>query len=249
MIELFDVQTGFGGSKPGMRSPPTEAEWLSAMKRFSIGRALVRTLPPDMDRDVATANEALYGASEASPSLIPCPTLLPAGAGDVPPEDEQAAGLIERGSGAAFLRPGQDGWSLADWASGDLFRALAARRVPAVCEAGAFGLDAVAELARRHVRLPFILVAVHRNFHRNLFALLEAFGNIHLSTGSPASLHGGLEQLVSRFGPERFLFGTGFPEADPMPAITMLTYAEISQEQRALIGAQNLERLIGEIVR
>ena len=77
----------------------------------------------------------------------------------------------------------------------------------------------------------------------------ERFGNVHLSLGSPLTVHGGVEHLVATIGPKRLLFGTGFPAADPMPAVTMLTYAEIGEADRALIGSGNLERLIGGIAR
>jgi ATP-dependent Zn protease len=48
---------------------------------------------------------------------------------------------------------------------------------------------------------------------------------------------------------ERLVFGTGYPHAEPMPAITQLMYAQISDEQRALIGSGNLERLIAGVTR
>ena len=48
-------------------------------------------------------------------------------------------------------------------------------------------------------------------------------------------------------GADRLLFGTGFPDAEGMMAITQLMYADLADEQKRLIGAGNLERLIGEV--
>lgn len=249
MIDLFDVQTGFGGMTPGRRDNPAAADWLAAMKRVSIGRALVRTLPEAGDRDWRESNDELYAECAREPGLTPCPTLVPAAGGDAPPEAEQVERAIARGAGAASLRPAKDLWSTAEWCAGALFEALAARRMPAVCEAKVFGLDAIADIAGRHPELPVILVGPDRSFSRTILALLERFPNVHLSLGSPVTVHGGVEHLVKRIGPERLLFGTGFPAADPMPAVTMLTYAEIGDADKALIGAKNLERLIGGIAR
>jgi predicted TIM-barrel fold metal-dependent hydrolase len=53
--------------------------------------------------------------------------------------------------------------------------------------------------------------------------------------------------MTEQVGAERLLFGTGFPSSDMMPAITMLTYAEISDSDRRLIASGNLDRLIGGI--
>ena len=57
------------------------------------------------------------------------------------------------------------------------------------------------------------------------------------------------DRFVATVGAERLLFGTGFPEAESMSAVTQLMYAEISDEQKRLIGAGNLKRVISEIRR
>ena len=82
---------------------------------------------------------------------------------------------------------------------------------------------------------------------RILLPLLTSFPNVQLSTGSNYCVHRGIEQLVGSVGPQRLLFGSGFPEVDPMMAISQLVYADISDEARRLIGSGNLERLIGGI--
>jgi len=249
MIDLFDVQTGFGGGRPGERTPATAEDWLAEMKRLSISKALVRTVPADLDRDVPGSNERLFAACAEHEGLVPCPVLLPAGGGDVPAEEDQVDTLIRRGSGAADLRPNTDLWSLAAWASGKLFGALAERRVPVLCDEGAFGVEAVAEVAERYQAIPFVIIHAGYQSQRKLLPLMETFDNVHLSIGNRFTLHGGIEQTVARLGPERLLFGSGFPDADVMPAITMLMYAEIDDDAKQLVGAGNLERLIGGIAR
>jgi len=253
-MELFDCQTGFGGMTPGRRDNPTAADWLAVMERLSVGRALVRTLPEAGDRDTGESNDELFAACAESTgaggaSLVACPTVVPAAGGSAPPEADQVDAAIARGAGAVNLRPAKDLWSTAEWCAGALFGALAERRVPAVCEAKVFGLEAIADIAGRHPELPIVMVGPDRSFSRTILALLESFGNVFLSVGSPVTVHGGVEQLAERIGPERLLFGTGFPAADPMPAITMVTYAEISDADKQLIGSGNLERLLEGVAR
>ena len=95
--------------------------------------------------------------------------------------------------------------------------------------------------------IPFMVGGVGYRTQRTVVPLLENFINVYLSIGNPYAVHRVIENMVGKFGAERFLFGTGFPDADPMPAVTMLMYAEISDEEKALIGSGNLERLIGGI--
>ena len=57
----------------------------------------------------------------------------------------------------------------------------------------------------------------------------------------------GIEQIIERVGPTRLLFGTGFPSAEQTAAVTYLTYANISEEKKTLIGSANMDRLIGAI--
>jgi len=40
------------------------------------------------------------------------------------------------------------------------------------------------------------------------------------------------------------LFGSGYPAAEPMAAITQLAYAEIPDDARRKIGVGNLDRLM-----
>jgi len=249
MIELFDCQCGFGGGRAGERGTPSAADCLGEMRRLHVGRALVRRAPHELDADVALTNQQLFAACDGHEALVPCPVLLPASGGDVADESEQVDALVRHGGGAAHLRPGKDLWLAAPWASGRLFDALQARRVPALCLEAEFGIEKLAALAGRWPDLPFLYAEVGYRVQRTLLPLLETFGNVHLSLGSRYTVQGGVEQLVARVGPQRLLFGTGYPDSDMMPAITMLLYADLDDDAKRQIAAGNLERLVGGILR
>jgi len=249
MIELFDAYAGFGGYKPHRRAPVTRDDCLAQMRRVQIGRALVRTAPDDLDSDVAASNETLLSACEADEALTACPVVLPCGGPDPSADAANVDALIARGAGAVCIRPQADDWSLAAWASGGLFEALAARRVPVFCRADHVSLEAVADLAGRHPALPLIVAEVGYRSHRIVGPLLEAFAAVTLSLGGAFSLHRAVEDLARRVGPERIVFGTGYPAAEPTAAVTQLMYEDLADEQRTLIGSANLERLVGGIDR
>jgi predicted TIM-barrel fold metal-dependent hydrolase len=124
---------------------------------------------------------------------------------------------------------------------------MEARRVPVLCPEAQVPLERAAELAGRHPELPLVLTGLGYRSQRILAPLLENFSNTFVSIGSNYSVHQGLEQLVRKVGAERLLFGTGWPDADAAGAVTQLMYAGISEEEKALIGSGNLERLIAGI--
>jgi predicted TIM-barrel fold metal-dependent hydrolase len=249
MIELFDAQAGFGGGRRGHPWVPSAEEWLAHMTRLSIARALVRTDFEEMDSDPMYSNRLLYEVCEQHESLVPCPAVLPQGHGDVPSEQEQIDEAIARGSRAVTLRPGVDGWTTAEWCAGTLLGLLEERRMPVLCRNSALGFEAVADLAGRYPSLPVVMFHLGYRSQRMLVLLMKAFSNIYLAVGSPYSVHLGLESMAGHAGAERLLFGTGFPYAEPTASITMLTYSDLGEEQKQLVGAGNLDWLIGGIRR
>jgi len=246
-LPLFDVQCGFGGAKPGQKVLLTAQDCLVEMDRLTIDRALVRTVPEDLDRDAVQSNDRLFAACRGEPRLAPCPVIFPSAADDLPPEPEQVSAFIDAGAGAVWIRPAHDTWSLKAWASGALMDALTERRLPVVCLQRMVDLESVADLAGRYADLPLVVADTSYRYQRMLVPLLESFPNVHLSLGSNYTLHCGIERLVRAVGPEQLLFGTGFPEIEPMMAVTQLVYAEISDADKAMIGSGNLERLLGGI--
>ena len=82
--------------------------------------------------------------------------------------------------------------------------------------------------------------------NRRLFPLLEQYPNLYIET-SYYVVHRGIELICRHFGAERLLFGTGLPQRAPGPAITALSYSQISDQERALIASGNLRRLLAEV--
>ena len=248
-IALFDAFCGFGGAVPGETARVSADDLRAEMQRLRISRALVRIAPADLDQDAIASNKRLFTACADRPELIPCPIVLPGSGGDVPAEEEQVEAHLAQGCGALWIRPGADYWSLTPWASGTLFAALEARRLPVVVVEAMVNLGQVAEIASRHPHLPLLLAGAGYRQQRTLLPLLRSFPSVHLVLGEAYAPHGGLEQLVREVGAERVLFGTGFPRTEPMCAITYLLYSALSEEEKQLIGAANLERLLAEVQR
>ncbi len=242
-IRLIDCQSGFGGVTPGTRNSVPAAAVITAMSDLRIARALVRITPEKMDTDIVLSNEKLAEACRVHPELIPCPVVQPACMGDLPGETEQADACIRLGAKAVVIRPAQDGWLPTPWMADRLFSALQERRLPVVCLERYVSHEMVASLAALYPALPLILAQQGYRSQRTLMALLTAFPNLLLSLGNNYCVHGGIEQICRTLGAHRLLFGTDFPHAEPLGAITYLLYSAVSGEEKQLIGAVNFETL------
>lgn len=242
-ITLYDIQTGFGGPVAGEADILTADELREEMRRLDIARGVARITPETMEFDIPACNARLYQACAADDLLIPCPILAPNSGVDLLDEVEQVDDAIRHGAWAVYIRPAQDHWILAEWVCDRLFRALQKRRLPVLCLERLVGVEQLAALAGRYPELPFILAEGNYRNQRIYLPLLETFPNIYLSTGNNNIVYQGIEQLVRRVGPERLLFGTGYPGSEAMDAVTHLMYADLSDDQRQLIGAGNLLRL------
>lgn len=247
MVELLDIQAGFGGLAPGQREP-VPAECVAALvRKYRMAQAVVRITPEAQDFDVCRSNERLYAETARWPELRPCPVVVPAACGDLPTEEAQVADAIGHGAPAVVLRPAPDRWEAEPWVVGPLLQALAARRVPALCLERLVPAATVARLAALAPDLPFIMAETAYGRERTLVPLLRQFRNTYLSIGNNLTAHRGLEFYVEQVGSERLLFGSGMPDSEPGAAIGQLLYADISEADRQLIAAGNARRLQGGI--
>jgi predicted TIM-barrel fold metal-dependent hydrolase len=247
-MRLTDAHCAIG-ARPGCRQVVTAEELVGEMQRLDVAGALVRIAPTKLAFDVPAINRRVFAMAEAYEPLIPCPVMMPNTAGDLATAEEQVEDCLERGAKAVSVRPVLDNWSLQPWASGDLFSVLEARRVPVFCHDAQCDIDSVAGLARSYPEMPIIVAGVGYRRQRVVMPLLQTFPNVHLVVGSDYCVFRGLEVGVDAVGPERFLFGTNYDELAMMAAIGYLMYADLEDGTRALIGAGNLERLMGGIIR
>lgn len=121
--------------------------------------------------------------------------------------------------------------------------------MPVVCVLPQVTLPQVGDLATRFRELRLVVVGTDYRQGRWIRPLMTTFPNVYLAVGISYPAHMGTEELVAAVGPERLVFGTGFPQAEPTAAITLLTYSALNDEQKRLIGAGNMRRLISEVQR
>lgn len=246
-IPLFDCFSAYGG-RPNPKTPAvTRAELIEEMDRLAIGRALVRSVHIASGVDFVERNNRLLADCANDSRLVPCGFLVPSGGGDVPAEDRQVDALIRGGARAVWIRPAKGCYTLSETVTGPMFRAAAERRLPVVCHTDFIPLADVEILLRRHPGVRLIVIGSNYRDLGVIRPLLIAFPDLYLSLGRACAAHELLECLAAAQVLRQVVFGTGFPDAEPMMAVTALMYADISAEDRRLVGAGNLERLISEV--
>lgn len=78
---------------------------------------------------------------------------------------------------------------------------------------------------------------------RRLYPLAACYENLYLDLSFVMDA-GGVEDMVSRFGAEKLLYGSAFPSRYTGSMLAVVRSAAISEADRALIFGGNLERLV-----
>lgn len=246
-VRLFDCDASIGlRLGAALDEPSSASDLLAEMDRMGIERALVahasgwESLP---SLGNARIEEEARGHARLARAWIG----LPDAGGGLPPAADWLGGLVASGARAVWLFPARMNWSLEDWCAGPLLSALEERRVPAFLPAGEAGWDQIHRVLDAHPRLALVLSGVSYRHNRMLFPLLDRHAGLRVSIAPRWDVHDGIEQVCARAGAGRLLFGTHWPECDLGATIAYLAYARISAEERAMIGSENLERMLAEV--
>ena len=58
-----------------------------------------------------------------------------------------------------------------------------------------------------------------------------------------------IASICEKVGASRLIYGSGMPRIAPGVAMTTVTHAWVNDEEKQLIAAGNLERLLGEVLK
>ena len=275
-ISLFDCTCSIGRPKvikayPRFSEINTVDHLLKEMDFYGIERALVSHfgdyLPvPMSDMD---ANSWLSSAISGEDRLYAAWTITP-----FRNLEEISSEAMRRNKfRAVSLFPLRDKYAFDDWVVGDLFERLnrlklltfihmvsltqetysgmgerAVELVGGSHRGMEYWWSQVYELAKKYNDTPIVLSRLTGDgggYQNMINIILDKLDNIYIDLSNYHCLNS-IEDMVEMHGPERFLFGTWMPWQDPGQTIAQLTYAEISQRDKELIGGKNIERLLKE---
>jgi predicted TIM-barrel fold metal-dependent hydrolase len=245
-LSFFDCNCMVGTRADRKASEPwTREVLLSDMEACGISDALV-THALCRDYDAAAGNHALARLISDSPNLHGCWAILPPASGEI--QEPQA--FLEQMSAArvvaAIAYPVTHRYSLSEWSMEPLLSALEHARVPLLLPFGQQTWDEVERLCNRYASLPVIITGLNYRQLRFLLPLWQKCRNLFVDL-SWFSIHDGLAYLADHGLLGQVLFGTNYPLYEPGAAITMVTYANISDEERRTVAGGTLRDIINGI--
>ncbi len=248
-MNFFDCNAFFG--LPALRplAPVATAEELLAeMDRAGVARALVWHIAQH-DGAPRIGNQLLAEAIVPHPRLVGCWTVLPNQAHEFPPPDKLFRQMQAARVAALRVFPNAHKFLLNAVSMGELLEAMVAWRVPLFVSVkrGMAWHDVYNLLAEFPELVCVICDHGCWGEDRMFRPLLERYPNVYVDTAQYL-LDGGIESLVADYGPQRVLFGSGFPESYFGGMMLALKHAQISDEAKALIAGGNLERIIGDVL-
>ena len=218
-------------------------ELRSRMHEVGIRRLLV-THSYAIEYDPGAGNQAVSELCRAAADLEPCFVLLPAATNEQPPPNDGLLTYLHEGSARAVrLCPKTHGFGLGEAWCSEIFACLGRAGVPVLVDFDQTDWTEIDAVQSAHPSLSLVILRAGYRIDRWLYPLLERHPGLYLEI-SWYQTFGGIEALAQRFGAGRLLFGTGAPVWDPAGPVGLISYADLSEEEKKLIACGNLDRLL-----
>lgn len=189
------------------------------------------------------------GIETEKEKLLPLPVVTPY---DTPKGilGEETVELLKTKACAVKLFPRDHNYSFSQWNIGPMLEKLETMKLPVFIDYeqiryNEIRIEDLFWALKGYPKLPFVLCSNDHSYRigRILYPLFERFKNFYIET-STFLLYQGIEEICSRFGSERILFGSGMPFQDGGGSIARVLYAEIDNKDKQNIAYKNAERLL-----
>jgi hypothetical protein len=252
-IAFFDCNISFGvRPKPGLGYAATPEDLLAEMDRCGVDQALV-TCAAQQFGSPLEGNEMVVAQTREHVRLHPVWALLPSQTGEFPEPGDLVVSMRAYKVRALWSWPGQHRYLLDRRTFGPLLEELTARRVPLFLplteqSGDQSGWCLAGSLLEIYPRLTLVLTNQSVWGQDRYFRpLIEEYANLYLETSHYELAHG-LSDFCRRYGAERWLFGSAYPERCLGGAVYQLLRAELPLSAIKAIAGANLCRLLEEAV-
>jgi len=244
-LEFFDCDCSFG--RRSIVSPGSFyklEELVERMKLYGIGKALAYH---SMAREYCpvVGNDMLLQELGEELPLYPVWVVMHHHTEEFPEPAALFLQMRKYNIRAVRMFPGNadHAYSIAGWNCGELFSMLEANKIPLLIGMDQLDWNDLHTLCSDFSGLTVILSGVGYGSDRNLYTLLKKFENLYVETIGYKT-HNGIEEICRVFGAHRLIFGSGMPLFSGASAVSMINYARISDAEKRMIAAENLERLL-----
>lgn len=246
MPMFFDARCFVGprGNVPPGAAASTE-EVLALLGRSGISSA-VCCHSVSLEGDPLNGNALLETELKDAPGMARQWVAFPSCLGDGPEPETLLTQMKAAGVTSLRLLPGTMVHSLRPYAMAPLMHALGEARVPVFLDLAEVSWEALYDFCTDFPANTVVLTEPGYRGIRYMDPILSACGNLRIGTSNLVAF-GALSALCGKHGAERFLFESGTPRYSAAAAVSLITYAALSQEEKALIAGENLRRLLEEV--
>ena len=254
-ISFFDSNIYMGRSSNGTYRPAVSAgELLEAMDDAGIEKALVWHIA-QQNYLAAEGNKLLSELIRKEERLFGCWTVLPAQTGEMDLSEAFFSKMKEDKIFALRVFPGEHRYILNRIVFGNFMDEVSRRRIPLLIsvpknmEPGGISWQYIYDFLSQFPEITCILCDTGVwGTDRYFRPLLETYKNVYLDSSLLSIGDGVIEDVVSKYGSKRIVFGSAFPKRCPESAMLQLIHADITHVQKMDIACGNLERLMKEVV-
>ena len=244
-MKYFDCNCSYGVNPlPAFRYARSPDELLDEMDFCGIDQALVYHSNMRFGNPIAY-NQRLMEEIKTIRRLSGTWAILPPQTGEGPEPEELLRNMRANSIRALRAFPQEHRYRLDARTFGDLLEVLTERHIPLFIKENLIDIgDLLADFPALTV------VAVNQgphSFERYLRPLIETYPNLYIDT-SYYIIAGAIEDFCNRYGHERLLFGSAFPDNCSGGAILQLMHCDIDEASKRAVAAENLERLLAEAV-
>ncbi len=249
-VDFFDINMYAGRSVHGTYRPAVSGEDLiGEMDNLGIKKALVWHIA-QCEASAQEGNRLLGGVISESPRLYGTWAVLPPQTRELPPAEELFRQMKDKKICALRIFPEAHRFLLNRAVFGKFLDEISGRKIPVLFSLarnditwkGLYGI-----LAEYPGLVCVVCDTGIWGTDRYFRPLVEAYKNVYVETSMVSLGDGVMEAFVKDYGPERLVFGTGFPERVPEAAMMQLLHADIGEEEKKAIASSNCERLLAEV--
>ena len=242
-LMFFDANCRVGDYR---KACPGVTELLADMDYYGVDKALVRhnAIP----KAPLTANKKIaevLRTEDPDQRLTGVWCIMPDSCDEIPAPDEFFRQMKENRIGAITLSPFEHRYQPRRIVIGKIMDAAAERKVPVLLDAFAGQWAHLYDFLERFPKNTFIYAESWGKWgsDRNIRPLLETYENFHFEIARywvPEGIYG----LVQKYGADRILYGTNFPDGNQGCGMLQLKYSKLDDESIAKIAGKNLERIL-----
>lgn len=240
-MKLFDCYCSFGRT-PVVQSrfASTASELCNELEYCGIDQALVFHSAQRFSSPVL-GNELVIEETKGFPKLHPTWAILPHQTGEQLPPDKFVEQMKEKGIKALYAFTEEHGYLFDEIVFGELFEEMVSRSIPLLVRST---WPAIYGVLKQFPKLTLICVGHGPHGHDRYFRpLIEKFPNFYIDTSSYLQ-DGGIEDFCEKYGGDRMVFATGYPQNCIGGPVMRLACAVIKDSYKESIGSGNITRIL-----